>query len=63
MCENERDIKGANHNLYQILHDIDQNENIKEAYIFGFENRDDAVAIMNRMQKAANYTIVKGETL
>lgn len=63
LCENERDIKGANHNLYQILHDIDQNENIKEAYIFGFENRDDAVAIMNRMQKAANYTIVKGETL
>lgn len=63
LCENERDIKGANHNLYQILHDIDQNKKIKEAYIFGFENSDEAVAIMNRMQKAANYTFVKGEKL
>src|SRR5699024_174580 len=63
LCENEKDIKGANRHLYQVLHDIDQNNHINHAYIFGFENNDDTTAIMNRMLKTANYTVVKREEL
>lgn len=63
LCEDENDIKGANHNLYQILHQLDQNDQIQHAYIYGFDVNDDTTAIMNRMMKAANQTIVEGADL
>src|SRR5699024_3445348 len=63
LCESDNDIKGANHNLYQILHQIDQDKDIKKAYIYGFKITDRTVAIMNRMMKAASRTIIKGEQL
>lgn len=63
LCKNENDIKGANHNLYKILHLIDQDEQIKTAYIYGFDITDHTIAIMNRMMKAASQTIVKGDQL
>ncbi|PHK49103.1 L-threonylcarbamoyladenylate synthase [Staphylococcus edaphicus] len=63
LCEDENDIKRANHNLYQILHQLDQNEKINHAYIYGFDLKDDTTAIMNRMMKAANQAIVRGEDL
>ncbi|OIX97620.1 threonylcarbamoyl-AMP synthase [Staphylococcus equorum] len=63
LCKNENDIKGANHNLYKILHHIDQDEQIKTAYIYGFDITDHTIAIMNRMMKAASQTIVKGDQL
>ena len=34
LCENQRDVKGANHNLYKILHDIDDDERIKSIYLY-----------------------------
>ena len=37
LCEDKDDIKQANHLLYSILHDIDQRNDIVQAYIFGFE--------------------------
>jgi L-threonylcarbamoyladenylate synthase len=63
LCNNKNDIKGANHNLYQILHELDKNEDIQNAYIYGFDINDQTTAIMNRIMKAANQTIVEGETL
>lgn len=60
LCQNEEDIKTANHNLYHILHDIDTNDAVHHAYIYGFEKRDDTMAIMNRMEKAASHYLGKG---
>ncbi|MDU1613830.1 MAG: Sua5 family C-terminal domain-containing protein, partial [Staphylococcus epidermidis] len=55
--------KSAGHNLYEILHELDQNEEIEEAYIYGFEDNHHTEAIMNRMLKAASYKLIKGEKL
>ncbi|MDU2695952.1 MAG: Sua5 family C-terminal domain-containing protein, partial [Staphylococcus epidermidis] len=63
LCENKEDFKSAGHNLYEILHELDQNEEIEEAYIYGFEDNHHTEAIMNRMLKAASYKLVKGEKL
>ncbi|WP_437272551.1 L-threonylcarbamoyladenylate synthase [Staphylococcus succinus] len=63
LCETEDDIKGANHNLYPILHQIDQETTIENAYIYGFQINDSTTAIMNRMMKATNQSIIKGEQL
>ncbi|GGG96287.1 threonylcarbamoyl-AMP synthase [Staphylococcus pragensis] len=63
LCQDEDDIKGANHNLYAILHDIDKNEMINEAYIYAFENAESAEAVMNRMSKATANRIIRGEEL
>ncbi|WP_436855810.1 L-threonylcarbamoyladenylate synthase [Staphylococcus caeli] len=63
LCKDEQDIKTANHKLYQILHQLDQDEHIEQAYILGFPINDQTTAIMNRMMKAADQVIVKGEKL
>ncbi|RIP32904.1 threonylcarbamoyl-AMP synthase [Staphylococcus gallinarum] len=63
LCNNENDIKGANHNLYQILHELDKNDDIQRAYIYGFDINDQTTAIMNRIMKAASHIIVEGEDL
>ncbi|SCT36390.1 L-threonylcarbamoyladenylate synthase [Staphylococcus caeli] len=63
LCKDENDIRGANHNLYQILHQLDQDNHIEQAYILGFPINDESTAIMNRMMKAADQVIVKGEEL
>lgn len=63
LCENKGDFKSAGHNLYEILHELDQNEEIEEAYIYGFEDNHHTEAIMNRMLKAASYKLIKGEKL
>ena len=33
LCTDTKDLKGANHNLYTILHRLDNDTNIKHAYI------------------------------
>ena len=58
-----QDIKGANHNLYKILHDIDDDERIKKAFIYAFDNIEGSEAVMNRMIKATGNQIVKGREL
>lgn len=63
LCEDENDIKGANHNLYQILHQLDQDDQIQHAFIYGFDLNDNTTAIMNRMMKAANQSIIEGADL
>lgn len=63
LCEDEKDIKQANHNLYEVLHTLDENETIKQAYIYGFDLNDQSEAIMNRMIKAAGNHFVKGYEL
>ena len=63
LCENQRDVKGANHNLYKILHDIDDDERIKKAFIYTFDNIEGSEAVMNRMLKATGNQIVKGREL
>lgn len=63
LCKNENDIKGANHNLYDILHQLDKESEIEQAYIYGFEINDKSQAIMNRMLKAANNQVVNGDEL
>ena len=63
LCEDKDDIKQANHLLYSILHDIDQRNDIVQAYIFGFEKNDNTEAIMNRMLKAAGNQIVNEVSL
>lgn len=63
LCENRRDVKGANHNLYKILHDIDDDERIKKAFIYTFDNIEGSEAVMNRMLKATGNQIVKGREL
>jgi L-threonylcarbamoyladenylate synthase len=63
LCKDENDIKGANHNLYHILHRLDQDYDIEHAYIFSFSLNDNTTAIMNRMMKAANQNVVKGDEL
>ncbi|MCE5039271.1 L-threonylcarbamoyladenylate synthase [Staphylococcus auricularis] len=61
LCQNEQDIKGANHNLYHVLHQLDARSDINQAYIFGFKPSDETAAIMNRMEKAATPSVAKGE--
>lgn len=63
LCDNEADIKQANHLLYSILHEIDQRVDIIQAYIYGFDESDQSEAIMNRMLKAAGNKIVKEASL
>ncbi len=53
LCQDDNDVKQASHNLYDVLHSLDENENISAAYIYGFELNDNTEAIMNRMLKAA----------
>lgn len=63
LCEDEQDIKGANHNLYNILHSIDSSNDIKHAYIYSFGKSDQSEAIMNRMLKAAGNEVIEGDIL
>ncbi|MCG7340002.1 threonylcarbamoyl-AMP synthase [Staphylococcus sp. ACRSN] len=63
LCKSKYDIKGANHNLYHILHELDADNCVQYAYIYGFDINDETTAIMNRIMKAANQTIIKGEEL
>lgn len=60
LCQDDNDVKQASHNLYDVLHSLDENENISAAYIYGFELNDNTEAIMNRMLKAAGNHIIKG---
>lgn len=53
LCKDDQDIKTANHNLYKILHDLDNMDHVHKAYIYGFDINDGTQAIMNRMLKAA----------
>src|SRR5699024_12369922 len=48
LCESDNDIKGDNHNLYQILHKINQEKDIKKAYIFVYNITDHLLYIMYR---------------
>lgn len=63
LCEDENDIKGANHNLYHILHIIDEDPSIHKAFVYAFNDENDSEAIMNRMTKATGNHIVRGEDL
>ncbi|WP_281198381.1 L-threonylcarbamoyladenylate synthase [Staphylococcus schleiferi] len=63
ISEGENDIKGANHHLYSILHQLDQMPSIELAYIFGYEDNFETEALRNRMLKAANQQVIKDETL
>lgn len=63
LCKDQHDTKQANHNLFKILHDIDENSEIHEAYIYAFDKTDATEAIMNRMRKATGNHLVRGETL
>ena len=63
LCDDEQDIKGANHNLYSVLHSIDSSNDIKHAYIYSFEKKDQSEAIMNRMLKAAGNEVIEGDEL
>lgn len=60
LCQDDNDVKQASHNLYDVLHSLDENKNISAAYIYGFELNDNTEAIMNRMLKAAGNHIIKG---
>ncbi|WP_305091310.1 Sua5 family C-terminal domain-containing protein, partial [Staphylococcus aureus] len=59
LCQDDNDVKQSSHNLYDVLHSLDENENISAAYIYGFELYDNTVAIMYRMLKAAGNHIIK----
>ncbi|EKU47172.1 L-threonylcarbamoyladenylate synthase [Staphylococcus massiliensis] len=61
LCKDETDITGANRNLYASLHQLDALPSIEQAFIYGFDGNEDNEAIMNRMEKAANYNIIRGE--
>ncbi|CAM3184254.1 L-threonylcarbamoyladenylate synthase [Staphylococcus argensis] len=63
LCDDEEDMKAANHNLYRILHDLDSDDEITSAYIYGFTNESRAEAYMNRLMKAANQEVVTGDEL
>ena len=63
LCNDEQDIKTANHRLYEILHLLDRTDDIEEAYMYAFEELDDTAAIMNRMLKATNQLWIDGDTL
>lgn len=63
LCKDEKDIRQANHNLYQILHSIDENPSIDQAYIYAFDKTDETEAIMNRIIKATGNHIVRGDNL
>ena len=63
LCDDEQDITGANHNLYSVLHSIDSSNDIKHAYIYSFEKKDQSEAIMNRMLKAAGNEVIEGDEL
>ncbi len=59
LCQDDNDVKQASHNLYDVLHSLDENENISAAYIYGFELNDNTEAIMNRMLKLQVITLLK----
>ncbi|WP_390575925.1 Sua5 family C-terminal domain-containing protein, partial [Staphylococcus pseudintermedius] len=63
ISESESDIQGANHNLYDVLHQLDQLNDVDMAYIYGFEDNFDTEALRNRMLKAVSQQVVKGESL
>lgn len=63
LCVDHEDLKGANHNLYSILHQIDNDSNINQAYIFGFDETEESYAYMNRLMKAANQHQIEGDNL
>lgn len=63
LCKDVTDVKTANHNLYSILHVLDQNSDIQQAFIFGFKYNSETEAIMNRMLKAAGNNVVEGGEL
>ncbi|MGN5882384.1 L-threonylcarbamoyladenylate synthase [Staphylococcus simulans] len=46
------DLKAANHNLYQILHELDTDDSIHQGYIYRYETTDDSIAFLNRLEKA-----------
>lgn len=54
------DIKGAHHDLYDVLRIADQLEDVEHIYINGYERTDNTTALMNRIDKASGYNI-KGE--
>lgn len=49
--------------MYQILHSIDENPSIDQAYIYAFDKTDESEAIMNRIIKATGNHIVRGDNL
>ncbi|MGT0298860.1 Sua5 family C-terminal domain-containing protein [Staphylococcus aureus] len=59
LCQDDNDVKQASHNLYDVLHSLDENENISAAYIYGFELNDNTEAIMNRMLKLQVITLLR----
>ncbi|CAL28525.1 threonylcarbamoyl-AMP synthase [Staphylococcus carnosus] len=59
----ETDLKNANHNLYQILHELDTDTNIEQGYIFKFDKTDESNAFLNRLEKATGNQIVGAEQL
>lgn len=61
LSTSETDIQQANHNLYAALHELDQLEDIEQAFIYGYPNMEEAEALHNRMEKAANHVYVKEE--
>lgn len=63
LCTDTKDLKGANHNLYTILHRLDNDTNIKHAYIYGFKDTEQSNAYMNRLMKAASQQIIEGDDL
>ncbi|EGQ3507228.1 L-threonylcarbamoyladenylate synthase [Staphylococcus pseudintermedius] len=63
ISESESDIQGANHNLYDVLHQLDQLNDVDMAYIYGFEDNFETEALRNRMLKAVSQQVVKDESL
>lgn len=63
ISDSETDIQGANHNLYDVLHQLDQLDEVEMAYIYGFEDNFETEALRNRMLKAVSQQVVKDEAL
>lgn len=63
LCADSEDLKEANHNLYSILHRLDNDANISQAYIYGFDDTEASHAYMNRLMKAANQQEKEGDEL
>lgn len=63
LCSDTNDLKEANHNLYSILHRLDNDTNINHAYIYGFNDSEQSNAYMNRLMKAANQQEIEGDDL
>ncbi len=56
----ENDIRGAHHDLYDALRIADQLTDIDHIYISGYNRNKNTVALMNRIDKASGHNI-KGE--